>query len=105
MACKFLLSLASTGYAVQRTLRIYRFRWAVCQIDALEECLTLDLLEVALASLPETLDDTYSRTLNAMPSNHKPYATRILQFLTFSERSMRIEEVVDAIAVNTENEP
>jgi hypothetical protein len=88
----------------KRMLRIHRFRWAACQIDALEECLTLDLLEVALASLLETLDNTYSRILNAILSNHKPYATRILQFLTFLEEPMTIEEIVDVISVNTEDE-
>ncbi|RYP75133.1 hypothetical protein DL771_002594 [Monosporascus sp. 5C6A] len=78
------------------------FRWAACQIDALENCLDYRTLENALASLPRTLDGTYSRILNGIPSEHKQNATRILQFLTFSERPLRIEEAVDAITVDTE---
>ncbi|KAF2178926.1 purine and uridine phosphorylase [Zopfia rhizophila CBS 207.26] len=78
------------------------FRWAACQIDALENCLDYRTLKIALVSLPNTLDETYSRILRAVPSEHRQYATRILQFLTFSERPLRIEEAVDAIAVDTE---
>ncbi|OCK96816.1 uncharacterized protein K441DRAFT_656827 [Cenococcum geophilum 1.58] len=80
------------------------FRWAACQINALENCLDYRTLENALASLPKTLDETYSRILHAIPSEHKQNAIRILQFLTFSERPLRIKEAVDAITVDTEGD-
>ncbi|KLJ06283.1 hypothetical protein EMPG_09287 [Blastomyces silverae] len=81
------------------------FRWAACQLDALESCLDYDELTNALASLPDTLDATYARILNAIPDIQKPKAIRILQFLAFSERPLRIDELVDAIAVDFKKDP
>src|SRR5271170_3834860 len=86
-------------------LRVDRFRWATCQLDALENCLEYRTLQNALASLPKTLDETYSRILHSIPSEYKQNAIRILQFLTYSERPLSIEEAVDAIAVGTEGDP
>lgn len=76
------------------------FRWAACQLDALENCLEYRTLQNALASLPKTLDETYARILRGIPEEYKQNATRILQFLTYSERPLRIEEAVDAIVVD-----
>lgn len=85
-------------------LRIDRFRWAACQLDALENCLEYRTLEDTLASLPKTLDETYARILGGIPQEHKRNAIRILQFLTYFERPLRIEEAVDAIVVDTEGD-
>jgi hypothetical protein len=85
-------------------VRFDRFRWAACQLDALENCLEYRTLQNALASLPKTLDETYSRILHSIPSEYKQNATRILQFLTYSKRPLSIKEAVDAIAVNTEGD-
>jgi hypothetical protein len=90
---------------VTLVLMLNRFRWVACQIDALEDCLDYPTLRSALNSLPETLDETYARIIEAIPASHKPSALRILQFLTFSERPLSIEEAVDAIAVNTDRSP
>ncbi|RFU30804.1 hypothetical protein B7463_g5547, partial [Scytalidium lignicola] len=78
------------------------FRWAACQLDSLKGCLHLKALRKALASLPKTLDETYSRILANInhSEEHREDAIRILQFLTFSERPLTIGAVVDAIAVN-----
>jgi ankyrin repeat protein len=86
-------------------LTVDRFRWAACQLDALEQCLDRRSLRKALASLPETLDETYGRIISSIPDTQKLYAIRILQFLTYSERPLRIEEAVDAIAVETKEDP
>jgi hypothetical protein len=82
-----------------------RFRWAACQLDVLEGCLDHRLPKNAFASLPKMLDETYNRIIGSIPEEHKTYAVRILQFLTFSERPLSIEEMVDAVAVDTEVEP
>jgi len=71
----------------------------------LENCLDYRQLQEALDSLPDTLDETYARILNAIPSRHKQMAIRILQFLAFSERPLRIEEVVEVIAVGPKGDP
>lgn len=83
----------------------YRFRWVSCQFDILKQCYSPSEVDSALETLPRTLDDTYARILSGIPRNHQPYARRLLQFLSFSERPLRIEEAVDAIAVNLEEAP
>jgi hypothetical protein len=57
-----------------------------------------------LASLSKTLDETYRRIISSIPNTQKPYAIRILQFLTYSKRPLRIEEAVDAIVVETKED-
>jgi hypothetical protein len=54
-----------------------------------------------------TLDDTYSQILDSITSNdiHKLKAIKILQLLVFSERPLHVNEVVDAIAVDTNRKP
>ncbi|KAI3336945.1 hypothetical protein HD806DRAFT_23229 [Xylariaceae sp. AK1471] len=76
------------------------FRWVACQLDVLEKCYSPRDIRDALANLPKTLDETYSRILGSIPTRHKDTAKRILQFLTFSEHPLLLEEVVDAIAVD-----
>ncbi|KAI1856341.1 uncharacterized protein JN550_013827 [Neoarthrinium moseri] len=76
------------------------FRRVSCQLDALEDCLERKALLKALQSLPQTLDETYERILANVPSAHIHHTRRILQFLTYSERPLRLEEAVDAIAVD-----
>jgi ankyrin repeat protein len=51
------------------------------------------------------LDETYCRILDTIPDEHKSYAVRILQFLTFSERPLSVNEIIDIIAVNTDGDP
>ncbi|KAI9809040.1 MAG: hypothetical protein M1825_002329 [Sarcosagium campestre] len=76
------------------------FRLAACQLDALKDCLDYRVLTKALASLPKTLYETYDRILDSISESHRDTATRILQLLIFSERPLRIEEAVDAVAVD-----
>ncbi|KAI0192278.1 hypothetical protein EV127DRAFT_468867 [Xylaria flabelliformis] len=65
------------------------------------ECLGPPQIRKALAELPETLEETYSRIVNNLPSEYLPTATRLLQFLTYSKRPLSLEEAVDCIAVDT----
>ncbi|EGX53213.1 hypothetical protein AOL_s00006g591 [Orbilia oligospora ATCC 24927] len=78
--------------------------WAACQLDVLENCLDYFQVCKALNSLPKTLDETYERILRKIPEEHEQPAIRILQFLTYSERPLRIEEAVDMIAVDIDTE-
>ncbi|GAB1317179.1 NACHT domain-containing protein [Madurella fahalii] len=75
------------------------FRWAACQLDILEQCLDYYELQNALRSLPQDLNETYSRILMSIPDQRKETALRILQFLTYSKRPLTLEEAVDAIAI------
>ena len=82
-----------------------RFRWAECQLNALQKCLNRPMLQKALASLPETLDDTYVRILCNIDKEHSQYALRILQWLVYSARPLQIEELVEVIAVDPDGDP
>ncbi|KAF4631092.1 hypothetical protein G7Y89_g7033 [Cudoniella acicularis] len=75
------------------------FRWVVCQLDSLKKCLKLDALRRALNSLPKTLDDTYARILRSIDEEYSQDAFRILQWLAYSARPLRIEEVAEVVAV------
>lgn len=65
----------------------------------------LAALRKSLASLPQTLDQTYDRILTAIREEDCVYAIRILQWLTFSERPLTIEEVAEVAAIDVEGEP
>ncbi|KAF3287344.1 hypothetical protein TWF970_007070 [Orbilia oligospora] len=80
------------------------FRWVACQLDALENCLEYRSLRKSLISLPKTLDGTYARILRNIPEEHKESTIRILQFLTYSERPLTIEEAIDAIVVDIDGD-
>src|SRR2546423_2032043 len=77
-----------------------RFRWAVCQLDSLINCLTRSQLRKSLAALPVTLDETYDRILLAIDNNHSEYALRILQWLAFSARPLRVDEIAEIVAID-----
>jgi ankyrin repeat protein len=65
----------------------------------------LATLRRSLASLPQTLDQTYDRILTAIREEDRVYAMRILQWLTFSERPLTIEEVAEVAAIDIKGEP
>ena len=71
----------------------------------LKDCRDYQSVKDTLQSLPETLDDTYSRILRNLPKPHVRNAKRLLQFLAFSERPLRIEEAVDVLAVDSTAKP
>ena len=81
------------------------FRWAACQLDALVTCLNRPRLRAALASLPRTLDETYARILRNINPDYQSDALKILQWLVYSARPLRLEEVVEVLATEPNSEP
>ncbi|KAF1928951.1 HET-domain-containing protein, partial [Didymella exigua CBS 183.55] len=81
------------------------FRWAFCQLDTLAECRNRTMLRKSLATLPQTLDQTYDRILTAIGEGDCEYAMRILQWLTFSMRPMSVEEVAEVVAIDMARDP
>jgi hypothetical protein len=71
----------------------------------LQECFDPRQLRKALKSLPNTLNEMYSRILASISVIKKPYAIRILQFLTYSERPLTLGEAVDTLAVFPNEDP
>ncbi|KAI0889747.1 uncharacterized protein GGS22DRAFT_194104 [Annulohypoxylon maeteangense] len=78
------------------------FRWVVCQLDTLKHCHHQKAVQETLNSLPKTLDETYARILENVPEQQRPYTTRILQFLAYSDRPLTIRELAEAAVVEME---
>jgi hypothetical protein len=58
------------------------------------------MLRKALASLPKTLDDTYARILDNIDDEHQANALKLLQWLTYSARPLRIQELAEIVTVD-----
>lgn len=82
-----------------------RFRWAVCQLNALQACPNLTTLRKALRSLPKTLGETYSRILCNIPDEYSDYAVTILRWLAYAKLPMHLVELGELIAVNLSGDP
>ena len=81
-----------------------RFRWVVCQLDMLRNCITLPALRKALKSLPKTLDETYERILTNIDESYASDVLKLLHFLTFSPRAMSLMELVEVLAIDMDAE-
>jgi ankyrin repeat protein len=74
-----------------------------CQLDHLAGCLP-ECLEDALNDLPETLFETYERTLQTIDTNWKS-AHRLLQCVAVASRPLRVDELADILAFDFEVGP
>ncbi|KAG5750696.1 hypothetical protein H9Q70_006664 [Fusarium xylarioides] len=74
------------------------FRWAACQMDTLETCLTPNAVREALNSLPHDLPMTYERMLESIPPRYKSDSIRLLQFIVSCEQPLSLAEVVEILA-------
>ncbi len=84
---------------------VSRFRWVVCQLDALQGCLKPRQIRNALKSLPRTLDETYARILAKIPEEHSKDARRILQCLISAFYPLDVKEVAEIVAINPSEGP
>jgi len=69
------------------------------------KCRNLAMLRKSLATLPQTLDQTYDRILTAISEDDRVYAMRILQWLTFSARPLSVGEIAEVVALDIRREP
>src|SRR2546421_1290710 len=76
-----------------------RFRWVVCQLESLQNCVTVAALKKALHTLPKTLPDTYDRILLQIDEEYQEIALKVLQWLAYSVRPLTLDEVAEALAV------
>lgn len=90
------------GYIGHADLNFRRFRWVVCQLDALRSCMKLADLRKAWNCLPKTLDETYNRILVNIDKEYFHEAYAALQWMTFSMRPLRLEELAEAAVVRPE---
>ena len=70
-----------------------------CQLEVLRKCRTHDSLIKSLGSLPKTLDETYERVLTGIDDSDRELAIVAFQWLAFSARPLRLDELAEALAV------
>jgi hypothetical protein len=75
-----------------------------CQLVYLQGCHPASIRR-ALAELPETLDETYARTLREMNKANWELAHRLLQFVAVAFRPLRVEELAELLAFDFEAHP
>ena len=67
--------------------------------------MTKQALRQALKSLPKDLDSTYDRILGKIKEEHQDAALRILQWLAYAARPLRLVEIAEVIAVDASEKP
>lgn len=77
---------------------LLRFRWAVCQLEVLRQCLAPSVRRI-LSELPETLDETYERILHEIPKSNRVHAHRLLQCLAVAVRPLCADELAEVLAI------
>ena len=75
-----------------------RFQWVHCQLDALRRCMPSDIHE-SFDELPGTLDATYERALQRIPTKRRQHAHRLFQFLITAIRPPRVQELAEMFAI------
>ena len=73
----------------------------VCQLDRLRRCLSPRIRQ-ALNELPETLDETYERTLLDISEENWAYAHRLFQCIVVARRPLRVEELAEFLAFESD---
>jgi hypothetical protein len=63
-------------------------------MNELHECLNQDDLESQLEGLPRSLDEVYDRIVSGINTKYREDALKILQWLSFSIRPLRLAEIV-----------
>jgi hypothetical protein len=70
-----------------------------CQLDVLGKCITARDVRKSLNKLPSTLDETYERILLGIDTQERDKAYAALQWLIFSARPLRLEELAEAVVI------
>jgi hypothetical protein len=68
-----------------------RFRWAHCQLEKLRHSPTM--IRHILDEFPDTLGETYERSLLCIAKGRREFAHRLFQFLTVAVRPLAIDEL------------
>lgn len=88
----------------RRVLTEKRFRWASCQLDSLRKCLRPGTVRETLRTLPSTLDETYEQILLNIDEQYRQEAQLALTWLVASRRVLTVEELAEAISIETDSE-
>ena len=72
-----------------------------CQLDRLRRCLSPRIRQ-AINELPETLDETYERTLLDIGEENWAYAHRLFQCIVVARRPLGVEELAEFLAFKSD---
>jgi ankyrin repeat protein len=75
-----------------------------CQLVEICGCIPARIRH-ALADLPETLDETYERTLREINKANREFAHRLFQFVVVAVRPLHVEELAELLAIDFEAGP
>jgi ankyrin repeat protein len=75
-----------------------------CQLAYIRHC-TAEGIERALKGLPDTLDETYARTLEDIGDQNWERAHRLFHCVSVAARPLYVEELADVLAFDFEVEP
>ena len=75
-----------------------------CQVVYICGCIPARIRH-ALEDLPETLDETYRRTLRDINKADWEFAHRLFQFVSAAFRPLRVEELAELLAFDFKAEP
>ncbi|TAQ86423.1 hypothetical protein B7494_g5250 [Chlorociboria aeruginascens] len=81
------------------------FQWVVCQLDMLKRCTSISSIKKAMTALPKSLDETYERILLAIDEGYRTDVMRTLQALTEAVTPLKLEEVVEILAMDFNSNP
>jgi hypothetical protein len=81
------------------TIICSRFLLVSLQINELQGCLSQGDLEDQLEALPHDLDEVYDRIISGIDRKYREDALKILQWLSFSVRPLKLTEVAQVIGV------
>lgn len=70
-----------------------RFRWATLQFEELQNCSDEAKIRETLRNIPQTLEQTYERTLTRVSMKNQARVRTILLWLIYSVRPLSLEEV------------
>ena len=76
-----------------------RFLLVSLQIDKLQGCISQRDLEDQLEDLPHDLDEVYDRIISGIDKKYHEDALKILQWLSFSARPLKLTEVAQVVGV------
>src|SRR5277367_1503510 len=76
-----------------------RFLLVSLQIKELQNCYNEEELKDQLQGLPHDLDKVYDRIISGLDERHREDALKILQWLSFSARPLKLAEVAQIVGV------
>src|ERR1700734_467947 len=69
----------------------------------MKKCLTPAMVRTELKRMPETLDQTYDRILQSVPSLHESFLQSTLHWLAFATRPLLLQELAEAAVLSSKS--